>query len=87
MKVLIVLTNIRPQPKEAEVFSFKNEYDKYLENCRNKKWRTIEGFQLEFPSICYDDMKNSYYIYPKTKEAEKRILKYYKVIDSYEKEY
>ena len=85
MILLIVKTTTKPQPKEAEVFSYLEYYNKYLRECKKRYWATPEGFQLIFPTVSFEDMKQSYYIIPNNEEAKKRIYKYYNVIAEYDR--
>jgi len=85
MKLYLIKTKVKPQLKYAEVFSFEEEFNRYKLSFKKKKyWATIEGFQLEFPNITFDDMKQCYYVYPKD---SKENFKYYNIIDECDKQF
>jgi hypothetical protein len=80
MKQLIVLTNKIPNIKNATICTYEEEYQKYLNKCKTKIWRTPEGFSLNFNSTL-KELKNSVFIYPDNENVEAWIKKFYKVIE------
>lgn len=80
--MLVVKIGKKKPPKfeNADVYTYKEMLEKYKRNCRKKMWATEEGFSLDFDS--YDsDLKQSVYVYPKDKETEEWIKKFYNVIE------
>ncbi len=81
---LIVKHRCKPKIYNAEVLTFEEEFQHYLDMCmKNKKlhkWMVKEGFQLEYDSF-WEDLKSAYYVYPFNKEAEDEIMKKFKVIE------
>jgi hypothetical protein len=81
---LLVLHRCKPKIQNAEVLTFEEEFQHYLDMCRRdkkrSKWATKEGFQLEYES-CWEDLQHAFYVYPYDKEVETDINKNFKVIE------
>lgn len=78
MKKLIVKGPI-PTIKHCVVNDFDDEYALYLRKA-GKRWRTPEGFSLEFDSTL-SDLKKSYFIYVDREDLELLIKKRLNVIE------
>lgn len=85
MKQLVVLASKKPVFNRADVYTFKEEFEKYKRSCKKEFLRTEACFSWNFSSLL-SDLKKAYFVYPLDVETERLIKANFNVIEENEED-